>query len=343
MYEAIEVKGDGRRRFFIVLPHDKGRFATDVADFFRADSRYQRVPHVGVLALDYLNGAGSLIDVGANLGLLSIPAAVYGSRVLAIELLPENCLCLSLAVLKNRLRNLVIFPFAAGEAQRLAAGAGSEAWGRIVDPGQGIPVMMLPLDDIVALAELQGGGRWRRFVRRPVLVKIDTEGYELAVLDGAARLIERFDPAFIVESIMIEGGDDPLNTRARAVKERLEAHGYHLYLHRDRRLVPHRARDWQPGHVCDIFASRKRYRDGDRIGRFTVGPLTVAESVRWIAEMIDYPYPAHRMHAAGIIARWRAEGCAAPELADFAERLIRDPDTAVAARAARLLGPAGAG
>src|SRR5690348_6657104 len=102
MFETIELEGQRGHRFSIVLPREKGPFAAAVAEFYRVDRRYHRVPHVGVLALDFLGGAGSLVDVGANIGLVSIAAAVHGSPVVAVEMLPENCLCLSLAVLHNR-------------------------------------------------------------------------------------------------------------------------------------------------------------------------------------------------------------------------------------------------
>lgn len=338
MYETLQIEGEGRRTFSIVLPRDKGRHAAELAATIRRNSDYHQGPHLGVLVLDYLKGAGTLVDVGANIGLGAIPAAVYGSNVVAIELLAENCFCLTLAALENRLANISVFQMAAGEERRMAGVAGGEAWGHVVQPGNGQSAMMLPLDDIVELADLQRGGTAGPFVRRPVLLKIDTEGYELPVLMGASRLIARLDPALVVECAMIEGGDDPTSRRGRALKQHLESSGYHLYLHRGDRLVPRRADDVQEGHVCDILALRKACREGDRIGRFTVARLSVAESARWVGEMVACPTPPHRLHAAGVLARWHAEGRAMAELPALCRRLIDDPDPEVAANAARLLG-----
>ena len=341
MFDVLKIAGEGGHDFSLVLPQTKGEFASIFERLIRRDNRYHQVPHIGVFILDYLKGAGTLIDVGANIGLLSIPAAVYGSRVIAIELLPENSGCLTLAVLENRLNNIALFQLAAGADRGLVGSAGREAWGHVVPAGEGPPAVMMRLDEVVELANLQRGGRSGRFVKAPVLIKIDTEGSELAVLKGASDTIARFGPDFIVECIMVEGRDEETERHSRAVKAFLEENSYRLYLHRYGRLAPRAASDLQEGYVCDFFASRRRYREGERIGRFTVGPLDFAESVTWVAEMAEYHLPQHRLHAAGVIARWLAEGRRSAPLDEIGRRLFDDPDPAVAEAAARLRVPHG--
>lgn len=343
MYEVLRVTGERQRGFSLVLPREKGRHAAELAAAVEKNSNYHQGPHLGVFLLDFLRGGGTLIDVGANIGLGAIPAAVYGSNVVAVELLPENCLPLIVAVLQNRLRNIRVFPMAAGEERRIAGLAGSEIWGHVVARSDGAAAMMLPLDDIVDLADLQGGGLRRRFVRRPVLLKIDTEGYELPVLDGARRLIERLDPTLVVECTMIEGGEDPTSRAGYALKDRLAAQGYSVYLHRGNRLVPHRPGDVQEGHVCDLIATHKRYREGDRIGRFVIARLDPAERLHWVKEMLQWPSPSYRLHATGVVARWLREGHDPAALHDLKRRLLDDADPDVAANARRLLGSAAEG
>jgi FkbM family methyltransferase len=339
--EVFEVVGSRGRKFSIVLPRTKGKFAAFVQRRLIANNRYDQLLHVGVLTLDYLKGSGTLVDVGANIGLLSIPAAVHGSRVIAIELLPENCLYLNLAILENRLSNIAVFQLAAGADRGLVSFAGSEAWGHVVPTGEGAQAVMMPLDDVVELANQQQGGRRARFVKAPVLIKIDTEGYELAVLKGASTTIARFNPDFIVESIMVEGRDDESDRQSLVVKTYLEEMGYCLYLHRDGRLVPRAASDPQEGHVSDFFASRRRYRDGERIGRFTVGPLDFADKLTWVTEEAEFHTPEHRLHAVGVIARWEAEGGRSARLDNLRQRLLDDADPRVAEAAARLAVPHG--
>jgi FkbM family methyltransferase len=340
-YETLEIGGEDGRRFSLVLPQRKGCYAAGVAAVARNDRNYHQVPHVGVLILDYLKGGGTLIDVGANIGLGAIPAAVYGSNVVAVELLAENCLCLHLAVLANRLSRIRVFQCAAGDGRRLAGSAGHEAWGHVVSAAEGAPAAMLPLDDIVSLANLAPGGARAAFVRPPVLIKIDTEGFELPVLQGARQTIAELDPVLIVECAMVEGRDAPADRQTQAVKLWLEENGYYLYLHRGKRLVPRRAADLQEGHVCDFFASRREYRPGERIGRFSVAPLTEAESLHWVAEQVSelLPEPQYRLHAVGVLAHWLSLGHDREALAPLATRLVADPDRDVAALASRRLAP----
>jgi hypothetical protein len=137
---------------------------------------------------------------------------------------------------------------------------------------------------------------------------------------------------------MVEGRDSPVDRQTRAVKDWLEAEGYHLYLHRHDRLVPRRAADRQEGHVCDFFAARRYYREGERIGRFRFAPLSFPESLAWVEEMTREVDAIHRQHAIGMLARWAEEGQAEDEVAVLARRLLADPHPQVAAVAAERLG-----
>lgn len=281
---------------------------------------------VAVFALDYLGGTGTLIDVGANIGVITTPVAVAGSHVVSVEMIPDYCLHLWATILRNRLNKVRLFQLAASDGRGTAAFLATDDNGYVIPEGDGPPAVKMPLDDVVDLVRLQDPG----FIRPPVLIKIDTEGHELFVLRGARRVIEEIAPAFFFESVMVEGRHDRPDDRAVEVKQFLEQHGYHLYLHRHDRLVPRRSGDLQEGFVSDYFASRRRYQPGERIGRHVVGPLAFAESLAWTKEMIDYPFHMHRMHAAGVIARWLAAGTKDPALSDYARRLRADEDPKVA-------------
>lgn len=136
---------------------------------------------------------------------------------------------------------------------------------------------------------------------------------------------------------MIEGRDAAVDRQAIEVRHFLEARGYHLYLHRKDRLIPRRAEDVQEGSVADYFASKRPYEEGARIGRHLVGPLPYEESIAWVAENAAFPLNWHRMHAAGVIARWIREGRDPAPLAELARRLNEDDDLSVASFARDVL------
>lgn len=325
MYDLHEIDDGNCPAFVLALPRNKG-------DYTAWLSTLTQNTDVALFALDYLGGDGTLIDVGANVGAICTPAAMAGSNVIAVEMLPENFLYLTLTVLHNKLANVRLFQLAAGEDRGVVHFSGSEAWGHVVSEGVGSSAVMLPLDDIVDLLKAQN----QDFVRSPLLVKVDTEGHEIHVLHGARRMIEVFEPAFFVECIMVEGRNAGPDLNTIAVKIFLEDNGYYLYLQRGDRLVPRSASDIQEGHVADFFASKRKYQLGERIGRFIISSLEHEESIDWIEEMVEFPVSWHRMHAVGVLKRWITERRESYRYSRLLRQLNedQDPDVARVARKA---------
>ena len=131
----------------------------------------------------------TVVDVGANIGYLSTVAARLvgpSGRVIAIEPSP---LCLgSLELLKSLMSNIEVIPVAAGRQVGTSvleghdspghSGLGSIRNGRNTG---GDLVAVRTLDDLLAESGIAEVG----------FLKIDVEGFEAAVLEGAKRLIGR--------------------------------------------------------------------------------------------------------------------------------------------------------
>jgi FkbM family methyltransferase len=324
--EFIEIDDGNCPAYNLALPIEKG-------DYTRWVAATRHNSDVAVFVLDYLGGRGTFVDVGANIGTISIPSAVAGSHVIAVELLPANCFYYNLSIMRNELNNVRLYQMAAGKERRLVCFGGTEAWGHIVQDGQGPCSIMLSLDEIVDLTLIQSS----EFIKSPMLIKVDTEGYELEVLLGATRLISKFEPAFLIESITIEGRNEYSDKKTCEVKSFLEQNGYHLYLHRGNCLIPRSANDIQEGHVSDYFAVKRRYEEGEQIGRFVVTPLSYEDSVHWVKEMVEYPVIWHRMHAAGVLGRWIKEGRQSPQVLELAQRLLADQEQQVADFASQII------
>lgn len=131
----------------------------------------------------------SVADVGANLGyyaLLFAAAVGPAGRIACIEPEPDNLTELRRNLEGNRLRQAEIFPVAVGASSgtvSLRAGIN----GAVAEDGSGeIQVPLRTLDELLA-------------GRRVDFIKIDVEGYEGQVLDGAVRLLETQRPTLFVE------------------------------------------------------------------------------------------------------------------------------------------------
>jgi FkbM family methyltransferase len=153
-------------------------------------------PHVAAM-LDRLLGPGDVfVDVGANVGYHTFRAASHvgvDGRVIAVEANPENARLLAHTIESNGLTNVDLVPLA------LAAGRGYVSFGTHVGSnggfladgaattgsGRGTIVPTIALDDLG--------------LDRVSVVKIDVEGAEGIVIDGALDTIRQQRPSFVME------------------------------------------------------------------------------------------------------------------------------------------------
>lgn len=162
---------------------------------------------------------GTAVDVGANFGCWTLALAKHAHAVVAIE--PQAC-CRDLLVkslVLNSIRNVkMIYAAAGSEAGTISIpsldidqasnfGGVSVAVPHHEQPSAPLcDVAMVRLDDV-----LRG---------EPVsFIKIDVEGYEANVIDGARATIERCKPVLFIEM-------DHALTDAVALRETIEAMGY---------------------------------------------------------------------------------------------------------------------
>jgi FkbM family methyltransferase len=137
----------------------------------------------------------TVVDVGANLGYYTLLASRLvgpSGKVVALEPNSENCRLLLSSVRLGQCTNVELIPVAADRATGWAyysTHVGSN--GGLIDAGgdllahPGVVVPTFRLDDLVA---------------GPVgLLKMDVEGAEGRVLDGAARIVERDRPVVTTE------------------------------------------------------------------------------------------------------------------------------------------------
>lgn len=207
---------------------------TVVTDF--ADERVLEViheirgenPEYAVLR-GLLSEGDTFVDVGANFGTLSLLASrLVGSRgsVIAIEPQPRLADLIRQSAELSRITNCKIEKIAcgaqSGEATLLVPDDDSGRAGFFsgfsgAKPHKSISVPVAPLDSLLSKRECPGN----------MVIKIDVEGSEIDVLDGAREIVLARHPAILIEL-------NPWSARAagrssRDVVGKLEALGYSTF------------------------------------------------------------------------------------------------------------------
>ncbi len=163
------------------------------------------------------------VDVGANIGLYTCLARRAGRHTIAIEPHSENLRILFFNLAANRWSDVEVFPMAVSAAPGIKDLYGSGTGASLVSQWahnsagdqRAVPVSTL---DIVVGA---------RFGDKKLLIKIDVEGAELDVLDGAAGLLARRPrPTWLVEASFSEHHVGYQSPTFEAVFARFRDHGY---------------------------------------------------------------------------------------------------------------------
>jgi FkbM family methyltransferase len=123
------------------------------------------------------------VDVGAIVGAYSLRAASHGMKVYSFEPNPENVKVLKRNAEINHL-SIDLLEYALGSAEGRAKMSPNGALSRIsVDGAVEVPIRTLDSFDLP----------------RADLLKVDVEGYELEVLNGARKTLARCHPTVFVE------------------------------------------------------------------------------------------------------------------------------------------------
>ncbi len=194
----------------------------------------------------WLRPGMTVIDIGANLGVYSLPMArLVGpdGQVFAYEPASETRRLLKISKKKNHAGNLHIVPAALSDSAReghLVLGASSEL-NTLAGSGPGERVQITSLD-----AEDNARG-WGRID----FLKIDAEGEEEKILAGAEGFIARHSPLVMFE---VKAGDKPNEN----LLEAFIAKGFGIYrlLGGAPVLVPAGADEPLDGYELNLFAAR---------------------------------------------------------------------------------------
>lgn len=259
--EVVKVQGSKMR----LNPHD-----TIVSRVIRRDGIWE--PLETKLFTEQIEPGDVVIDVGANIGYYTLLAArLVGptGHVHAFEPEPEAFALLERNVELNGYDNVTLVPKALGQENgRLALFLATNNRGdhRVYDPSgrrSSIDVDVVTLDAYLAEHD----------VDRVDFLKIDTQGAECSILDGARRTIARHSEMALVMELtphaLAELGDDP-----RGCLKRLLAAGYSLrdIQEWERAIVPTDIEtllrtypEDDPKKFTNLFLPRRQARDGSPV------------------------------------------------------------------------------
>lgn len=157
-----------------------------------------------------------MIDVGAHIGTYTIPIASQigkSGKVLAFEPNPKNSMVLRKNIELNNLNNIIMFENAVSNKNEISSLTLSDdpMLSMIIDNGKGedIKIECVTLDSVYEKLKLE----------KVDWLKIDAEGSEIKVMEGAKKILEQFHPKIIIEV---------RKENENKVKELLKHNGYKI-------------------------------------------------------------------------------------------------------------------
>lgn len=208
-------------------------------------------------------------DVGANIGVYSIMAAVAGgARGVAFEPAERAYHYLRENLTLNRLEGRIeTFRCAVGaEAGRLALTAGQGEINHVLRAGEDAEAVQV---DVVSLDRFFDGRT------PPTLVKVDVEGFETEVVRGMRGLLAAGTPLAVL--MELAGMGEKYGYDERALRAELEGHGYTAcaYDALGRKLAPLEGDASGSSNILfvrDLAEARRRLREAEA---FTLGTYKV--------------------------------------------------------------------
>jgi FkbM family methyltransferase len=270
------------------------RFDDPVAQAFAEGGVW--MPHLCDLMLALVKPGDAVLDLGAHLGAMALPAAAAGCRVLAVEASGRNAELLGRSAARNGFARMRVVHAAAGAAAGTADFSPHGPWGHVYTEATKMPSVPTR---VVAVDDLLEEAGWPRVD----FVKMDIEGSEIAALRGMKKLLSRDDaPVLLYESNSC--GLKYYGHTVEQLKAEVQRFGYTNHLVQpDRLLRPVRARDVQPESTVDYLAWK---RQPAGLGGWRVGPpLSRRERIDRIVNGLDATDPNEIAHLSDLLgASW---------------------------------------
>jgi len=177
-------------------------------------------------------------DIGANVGYYTLLLAKLCSegQVHSFEPIPLNCHLLGINLLTNQIENVCVNQGAVGDSQKQVDFMVTEdaAYSSLVDTGRK-PV----LATMRVQMETLGNYCRERSIPRIDFLKVDVEGAESKVIEGATQIFEekRRRPRFV----MLELNESMLRKHGSSIPRvlaQMQSFGYHPFVYERKEMIP---------------------------------------------------------------------------------------------------------
>jgi len=182
--------------------------------------------------LSQLHREHTVIDIGANIGIFSTYAAIRSNRVISIEPDIRNFSRLEENLALNNITNATALNVGlgcrAGKKRLYRVVESNPGMNRVMDKEIDAPYTEIQIETLDRIIENLN-------ISKIDIVKIDTEGYEMNILNGAINCLEKFKP-----SMMLEIDDRLLRLQSSSTLEILhflKGRGYDIYDITNERII----------------------------------------------------------------------------------------------------------
>lgn len=250
-YPAIRAAIEDKREELI---HYRDTLFTDYSKKKPVETKFGFVMHVGhgryhgmmarsefeveetELLISLLKDADVYIDVGANLGLYVLLARSMGKQVVAVEPQMKNLKVLLASLAANNYLDVEVYPVGLSDKPGLAKLYGASSTGAsLIEGWAAQPGRVKTIIPLTTLDVITG----HRFADKRLLIKIDVEGMEYGVLQGAMELVKNTPrPKWVLEITLNEYHPDKINPDYQKTFEFFWRNGYEIYTaNKERRKV----------------------------------------------------------------------------------------------------------
>lgn len=180
-------------------------------------------PEETALIRDLLEEADVFVDVGANIGFFTCLARSAGKYSIAVEPLAQNLDYLYSNIDANGWGDVEVHPVGLGGQPGIATLYGGGTGASLIRGWAGASLLLQRKISISTLDILLGD----RFPGKKLLIKVDVEGAEFALMQGAGNILRRAPaPVWIMEIGLTEHRQEGFNSEFAKTFEVFWNHGY---------------------------------------------------------------------------------------------------------------------